>query len=129
MFKVAMVILSWFSLSLFAHDGHDGTPGMLTANHGGKVEAGKDINLEYVVSGNEVKLFPASHEGKDLTAAEVQLVVSSKLPKGKAESVKLTSKDGAFVAVVDFKKAYRVEMSIEAIVNGKKSTFKIQIEK
>ena len=129
MFKAVLGILFWFSLNLFAHEGHDGTPGMLIANHGGKVEAGKEINVEYVVTGNEVKLFPASHEGKDLTVAEVQLVASTKLPKGKSEPVKLTSKDGAFVAKVDFKNAYRVEMNIEAAVSGKKSTFKIQIEK
>lgn len=130
MFKAIIVLVSLIrSITLFAHDGHDSAPGMLKANHGGKVEAGKEINLEYVVSGTEVKLFPASHEGKDLLAAEVKLIVNSKLPKGKLEKVKLTSKDGAYVAVVDFKTAYRVEMNVEADVNGKKSTFKIQIEK
>lgn len=130
MFKKTILAMSLVSaLGAGAHEGHDQTPGMLKANHGGKVEAGKEINIEYVVSGTEVKLFPASHEGKDLTSADVKLIANAKLPKGKAEPVKLTSKDGAFVAQVDFKSAYRVEMNVEAEVKGKKSTFKLQIEK
>ena len=130
MFKSALVLLSVIiSTSLFAHEDHNKVPGLLKANHGGKVETGKEINLEYVVAGTEVKLFPASHEGKDLVASEVKLSAKTKLPKGKPEPVKLVSKDGAFVALIDFKTSYRVEMTVDAEVNGKKSTFKLQIEK
>ena len=130
MFKkviLSMVLLG--SLSVFAHEGHDEAPGSIKANHGGTVKAGKEINLEYVVSGSEVKLFPVSHDGKDLTSAEVKLSVTSKLPKGKAEAIKLESKDGAMIAKVDFKTAYRIEMSVEADHQGKKSSFKFQVEK
>ena len=122
-----MVLL--VSVGSFAHEGHDDAPGAIKANHGGTVKAGKEINLEYVVSGTDVKLFPVGHDGKDLTAAEVKLTVTAKLPKGKAEAVKTESKDGAFVAKVDFKAAYRVEMNVDAEVKGKKSSFKFQVEK
>ena len=122
-----MVIMG--SLSVFAHEGHDDAPGAIKANHGGVVKAGKVINLEYVISGSEVKLFPVNHDGKDLTAAEVKLTVTTKLPKGKTEAIKIDSKDGIFIAKVDFKTAYRIEMSVEADVKGKKSAFKFQVEK
>ena len=127
--KLILAILLLISVSLFAHEGHDDAPGAIKANHGGTVKAGKEINLEYVVSGSEVKLFPVSHEGKDLTAAEVKLTATAKPPKGKAEAVKVESKDGAYVAMVDFKGAYRTEMNVDTDVKGKKSTFKFQIEK
>ncbi len=130
MFKKIVIVMAILgSLNVFAHEGHDQTPGAIKSNHGGVVKAGKVINLEYVISGSEVKLFPVNHDGKDLTAAEVKLTVTTKLPKGKSESVKTESKDGVFVAMVDFKTAYRIEMNVEADVKGKKSAFKFQVEK
>lgn len=126
--KIILSMALLISLSGVAHEGHL-VPGAIKANHGGTVLAGKDINLEYVVSGTEVKLFPVSHEGNDLTATEVNLSAKAKMPTGKPESVKLESKDGAFVTTVDFKKAYRLEMNVDAVVKGKKNSFKFQIEK
>jgi hypothetical protein len=130
MFK--KIIVSAFiliSAALFAHEGHDQTPGAIKSNHGGVVKAGKFINLEYVVSNNEIKLFPATHDGKDLSISDVKLTVSSKLPKGKSEVIKTESKDGVTIAKVNFKSAYRIEMTVDAEVKGQKSTFKFQVEK
>ncbi len=127
--KFIFVSLLVGSVNLLAHEGHDETPGAIKANHGGTVKAGKEINLEYVVSGSEVKLYPVSHGGKDLTPSEVTLVVKAKSPKGKAESVLTEIKEGAFVAKIDFKNAYRIEMNVDADAKGKKSSFKFQVEK
>lgn len=127
--KLILSIVLMGTLNLNAHEGHDQTPGAIKANHGGVVKAGKEINLEYVVSGSEVKLYPMSHDGKDLTAADVKVTATAKLPKGKSEPVKVTEKDGALTAQVDFKGAYRVEMNVDADSHGKKSTFKLQVEK
>lgn len=130
MFKTLLTIVLIFgSLTTFSHEGHDEAPGSIKANHGGTVKPGKQLNLEYVVSGNEVKLFPVSHEGKDLSAADVKITATTKLPKGKAEPAKIDFKDGAFVTNVDFKTAYRIEMVVEADLKGKKNSFKFQIEK
>lgn len=130
MFKkmVFMSILAC-SLNLLAHDGHNQTPGSLKANHGGTVKAGKEINLEFVVSGNELKLYPASHEGADLASAEVKLSATGKLPKGKPESLKFELKNGAFTTAIDFKTAYRIEVVATTEHKDKKDTFKFQVEK
>lgn len=127
--KIILSIVLLGALTLNAHEGHDQAPGTIKSNHGGVVKAGKVINLEYVVTGTEVKLFPASHEGVDLNDSDVQMTVTTKLPKGKAETLKLENKNGATVATVDFKNAYRVEMNVEATHQGKKSNFKFQVEK
>lgn len=127
--KIILSVVLLSSLHILAHEGHDNAPGTIKANHGGIVKPGKEINLEYVVENSEVKLFPLSHDGKDLTAGEVQLTVNTKLPKGKLESLKVESKDGVFVAKVNFKTAYRIEMIVDAEVQGKKTTFKFQVEK
>lgn len=127
--KLILLIAMALSVSSSAHEGHDNAPGALKANHGGLVKPGKEINLEYVVAGTEVKLYPISHDGKDLTPSEIKISATVQLPKGKSESVKIENKDGAFVVQVDFKSAYRVEMKVSAIHNGKKDNFKFQVEK
>lgn len=127
--KILLTAILFGSLTSFAHEGHDQTPGSIKANHGGTIKPGKLFNMEYVVSGNEVKLFPTSHAGEDLITTNLKIAATTKLPKGKAEVVKIESKDGAFVTTVDFKKAYRIEMVVEADLDGKKNSFKLQIEK
>jgi len=130
MFKktiVAALLLT--SIASFAHEGHDHVPGVLKANHGGVVKAGKQINLEYVVSGEVLKLYPLSHEGKDLVVSDIKLSATAKSPKGKAEPVKLEIKDGVYSAKVDFKAAYRIEFQVVADAGDKQSSFKFQIEK
>lgn len=127
--KVILAVVVMGSLSLFAHEGHDDAPGALKANHGGTVKAGKELNLEYVVSRTDVKLFPVSHDGKDLSESEVKLTATAKPPKGKAEPAKVEVKDGVYVTHVDFKSAYRIEMDVTAEIHGKKSSFKFQVEK
>lgn len=127
--KIILASLLLGSISLFAHEGHDETPGAIKANHGGVVKKGKDINLEYVVAGEEIKLYPVSHDGKDFAASEVKLTATAKLPKEKAEALKLETKDGVYVAKVDFKGAYRIEIVVNADNKGNQSTFKFQVEK
>ena len=130
MFKKTMLAIFLLgALNAFSHEGHDNTPGSLKANHGGNVKAGKEINLEFVVLGNELKLYPASHDGTELTATEVKLTGTSKLPKGKSESLKIEIKNGAYIASIDFKTAYRIEVVVIAEFKGKKDTFKFQVEK
>lgn len=126
--QLLSVLILTVSLGSFAHEGH-GVPGTIKANHGGTVKGGKEINLEYVVKGNELKIYPASHEGQDLTESDVKITATAKLPKGKAEAIKLDAKDGAFVTSVDFKTAYRVEITVTTEHKGKKDTFKFQVEK
>lgn len=113
----------------YAHEGHDNAPGALKASHGGVVKAGEQLNLEYVVSGTEVKLYAVSHDGKDIAPSSVKVSGTSKSPKAKEENLKLQLKDGAYVAAVDFKGAYRVEMKIVTELSGKKDSFKFQVEK
>lgn len=127
--KIIFTALLISSLNIFAHEGHDQTPGSLKANHGGTVKGGKELNLEYVISGNELKLYPASHEGNDLAPTHVKVAGTAKLPKGKAENLKIEIKNGAFTTPIDFKSAYRIEVVATAEYKGKKDTFKFQVEK
>lgn len=127
--KLLATVLFLASISLFAHEGHEDAPGALKANHGGVVKAGKDINLEYKVSGDIVELHPVSHEGKDLPAAEIKITATGKLPKGKAKPLLIEVKNGVYTTKLDFKGAYRMEVLVTVENKGKLSTFKFQAEK
>lgn len=114
----------------FAHEGHGQAPGILKASHGGTVLAGNEINLEYMVSANEVKLFPVTHDGKDLAADKVKVSATTKAPKGNVEVLKITpATDGSLMTQVDFKNSHRVEVNVTTETNGKKDSFKFQVEK
>lgn len=127
--KTGTAILLSLSLATLAygHEGHD-TPGSIKANHGGIVKPGKAINLEYVVSGTEVTLYPVDHDGKDLSASEVKLTATSKIPKGTVKKLEIDTTEG-FKTTVDFKGAYRSEVVVTSEVKGKKDNFKFQVEK
>lgn len=113
---------------LQAHEGHDGY-GALKSSHGGTVLPGKQINLEYITSANEVKIYPLSHQGDTLDLAQIKVSAVSKLPKGKEENLKLELKEKALVGTVDLKKSHRAEVIVTADVQGKKDVFKFQVEK
>lgn len=124
-----LALVFGFSATGLAHEGHGDAPGTLKSNHGGIVKSGKEINLEYVVSGTELTLYPVSHEGQDLNPADVKIQATAKAPKGKALPLKLEANGGAFKAQIDFKGAYRSEVVVTTDVKGKKDTFKFQVEK
>lgn len=113
---------------VWAHEGHE-TPGVIKALHGGTTLPGKQINLEYMVSGTELKLYPLSHDEKDLSTSQVKVQATAKAPKGKAEKLKIENKDNAFITQVDFKNAYRLEIQVTTETSGKKDIFKFQMEK
>lgn len=113
----------------FAHEDHGAAPGTFKALHGGSVLVGKEINLEYVISGSQVKLYPVTHEGKELSTSQVKVTATAKVPKGKAENLKLETKDGALATEVDFKNSHRAEVNVSTEANGKKDTFKFQVER
>lgn len=128
------LILSLFIASLsqpvLAHEGHGEMPGMIKALHGGTVLAGKALNLEYVTAANEIKIYPHAHAGDSLSFSDLKVSATAKIPKGKAENLKLESKEGAFYfGIVDLKKSHRAEVVVTTETKGKKDSFKFQVEK
>ena len=93
------------------------------------VKTGREINLEYVASDTELKIYPVSHSGSDLPLSDVKVTASSKAPKAKEMPLKLEAKEGAYVAKLDFKNAYRLEVKVNTESTGKKDSFTFQVEK
>lgn len=120
--------LSVLATTSFAHEGHDDAPGSVKALHGGIVKTGKEMNLEVVSAGGELKLFPVNHAGTDIPLSEIKLTATAQPPKGKAAPIALEMKDNAFYSKLDFKGSYRLSLDIKAEHKGKKDTFKVQVE-
>lgn len=112
----------------FTHEGHDKTPGTLKSIHGGVVQSGKQLNLEVIVNGNEVTLFPTSHEGKDIAANEVKVEAVATPKKGKPYPVTFTNTPKGFTSKVDLQGANRLPVTINVSNQGKTDHFTVQVE-
>ncbi len=123
-FMMAMLV----SYGVFAHEGHDTAPGQLKAIHGGTVISGKEFNLEYVISGGEISIYPVSHGAKDLLLKDIKISGTAQTPKGKPTALSFTEKNGADVALLNFGDAYRLILSLSVEYKNKKNAFKIQAE-
>jgi hypothetical protein len=112
----------------FAHEGHDKTPGSFKSLHGGIVQGGHELNLEVIISGREITLFPTSHEGLDIPAKDVKISAMAKPKKGAAAPIKLVSGKVGFSSTVDLKGANRLPVEVTVTTNGKTDHFTIQVE-
>jgi hypothetical protein len=78
---LALAILIQPILGL-THEGHDNAPGAMKSLHGGVVQSGKQVNLEVIISGKEITIFPTSHVGLDIPTKDVKIEAIAKPKKG-----------------------------------------------
>ncbi len=126
--QLLLMIFTIFSFSLFAHEGHNQTPGSVKSKHGGVVSLGKQLNLEVLVNGTNITLYPLSHESVDLKSTEVKIEAKAKPRKGNAYPVIFKAEKLGFSADVDLKGLNRVEIEINVEFSGKSDKFKVQVE-
>lgn len=104
----------------FAHEGHNKTPGALSAPHGGLIKGTDRYYLEVVTNQNEVKVYPLGHDMKPVSVASVKLDGKITIPrKNKSEAVKFSPKADYFSAIVDAKGAHRYELELSISKDGK----------
>lgn len=126
---ILALALSFLSLTAFSHEGHNVTPGTLKSLHGGTVQAGKQINLEVIVSAGEIAIFPISHEGKDIPTKDVTIEAIAKPRKGKPYPVFfITDKGGGLTTTIDLKGANRIPVTVKITNQGKSDSFTVQVE-
>lgn len=123
-----MIFLTIFSLNLIAHEGHNQTPGSVKSKHGGVVSLGKQLNLEVLVNGTNVTLFPLSHDSVDLKASEVKITAVAKPRKGNSYPVEFKALPIGLSSEIDLKGMNRVELEITILHAGKNDKFKVQVE-
>ena len=125
---LSIIIASFMTLSLMAHEGHNNAPGSFKSLHGGTVQNGKELNLEVIISGKELTVYPTSHESKDVPEKDVKLLAMAKPKKGKPYAVTLTNSKGGYSATVDLQGSNRLPVEITVQSHGKTDHFTVQIE-
>jgi hypothetical protein len=123
-----ILVTSFLTLTAFAHEGHDNAPGSFKSIHGGTVQTGKQLNLEVIINGMEVTIFPTSHEGKDIALKDVKVDALAKPKKGKPYPLSFSAAKNGLSATVDLKGANRLPIEISVTNQGKKDHFTVQVE-
>lgn len=126
--RVLVLVMLITSTFVTAHEGHNQTPGTLKSLHGGLVLGGKQLNLETIISGNIVTIYPVSHEGTDVAVKKVTIKGTAKPKKGKPYPIVFTTNKDNFSTTVDLKGANRLPIELVVVVDGKSDSFKIQVE-
>lgn len=111
------------------HEGHDKTPGVLSAPHGGMIKGTDELYLEVVTSKKEIQLYPLDHDMKALPLSDVKIEAKMSLPRKKiSESLKLESANDHLKAKVDAKGAHRYELEVHITHAQKTEKLKFNIE-
>jgi hypothetical protein len=123
-----MLFCLFISIHSFAHEGHNNAPGSYKSLHGGTVMGGKELNIEVIINGTELIIYPTSHESKDVAEKNVTISAIAKPKKGKSYPVKLAFSKNGYRATLDLQGANRLPVEITTLSNGKTDHFTVQIE-
>lgn len=132
--RKVMTLVSMFvfvlSGAVTAHEGHDHSPGLVQAPHGGMIQ--KVANQYYVEvqgKGDSVKVYPLTLEMKPIPLSEISVTATSQAPKKRNESMKLSPTGGdAFEGTVKTKGLHRYKLELAISHKGKKELLTFQIE-
>ena len=126
--KILATILVLTALNLTAHEGHNIAPGSYKSLHGGVVQNGVELNLEVIVTGKDILVYPISHESKDVPAKDITVTAMAKPKKGKAYPVTLSNINGGYGATVDLQGANRLPIEVTVKSKNKTDKFTVQVE-
>lgn len=126
---ILTLIMMCMPLMSFAHEGHDKTPGAVTAPHGGVMKDLKHIYLELLVDTTGIKLYPYDHDLKPVALSDIKIEALATFPKkSKAEKIVFTTEADAFSAKVDAKGAHRYTLEVTVTHQEKKDKTKFNVE-
>lgn len=132
-FVIAVGAFGVFGLLLygpvFAHEGHDKTPGAIAAPHGGAVQGTSSLYWELLSDSSGLKLYPLTHDLTPIEPKSISLSGTASFPKKpKAEPVTFAAQSDHFSAQVNSKGSHRYTLSLSFTYKGKKEKVKFQVE-
>lgn len=114
---------------IYAHEGHNKTPGTLSAPHGGQIKGTNDLYLEIVTEQDKIKIYPMSHDMKPLSMSQIQVEASIQFPKkSQHEKIKLESAESFFSTQINSKGSHRYTLDLAILFKGKKDKLSFNIE-
>ena len=114
---------------MFAHEGHDKTPGVKSAPHGGILRGTDHAYIELVSSKSGIKIYPLDHDMKPLKLGSRGLSATYVLPPPKvADKLVLDDKGDHFIGAPNIKGAYKYDLLVTVTVSGKTEKVKFTVE-
>ncbi len=112
-----------------AHEGHDKTPGALSAPHGGQLKGTSQIYVELVADPSGFKLYTVDHDLKPISVKDVKIEGSLKMPKQKqAEKINFVQAESFFEAKVNSKGTHRYNVDLKTTYKGKNESVSFTVE-
>lgn len=128
LFLIFFIVLGVSNYSL-AHEGHDKTPGSVSAPHGGQIKGTSQLYLEVVADNEGFKIYPMDHDLKSIALNELKLEANIQFPKkSKTENIKLSLAESFAEAKVESKGAHRYNANIKVTYKNKTETISFVIE-
>lgn len=128
--KILLLTIFAFATIATAHEGAHG-PEQKMAPHGGIIRDGASLMFELVKSGDNIKIYPLTHDGKSIEAKLVEVdtkKTSLTDAKNKPVNHTLTPAGDAFVVKFEKGQSHRYSLNLVARFEGKENKGKWQIE-
>ena len=118
-----------YSMQIFAHEGHNKTPGVKAAPHGGILKGTDNTYVELVSSKSGIKIYPLDHDMKPLKLGPKGLTATYVLPPPKvADKLVLDDKGDHFSGNPNVKGSYKYDLLVTVDVSGKTEKVKFTVE-
>lgn len=126
---VALTTTLLTGLPAMAHEGHDKTPGAITAPHGGQLKGTSQLYVELVSDSTGFKLYIIDHDLKTISPKDVKIEGLTQLPKEKkTNQLVLNSSESYFESKVDAKGSHRYRTDLKVTYKGKTETVSFNVE-
>lgn len=125
------VLLMGFFLisSAGAHEGHDKSPGAVSAPHGGLIQSSGQLYVELVTKSDGVEIYAFDHDMKVVGPKEFKVSATMTLPKkAKGDPVKLSEQADGFLAKISAKGSHRYVLDLVLTYKGKSEKVKFNVE-
>ncbi|HPI39418.1 MAG TPA: hypothetical protein PLJ21_01355 [Pseudobdellovibrionaceae bacterium] len=119
-----------FGLSAIAHEGPHG-PEQKVAPHGGVLRDGTSLMFELVKTGENVKIYPLTHDGKPIDSKVIEVdLKKTQLADSRKKPIQhsLIAEGDSFVLKFEKGSSYRYSLSLVARYEGKENKANWQIE-
>lgn len=126
---ITIIAILVTGLSVLAHEGHDKTPGAITAPHGGQLKGTSQYYVELISDSSGFKLYTMDHDLKAIPIKDVKIEGSMRLPKkNQSQKLSLNTSESFLETKVDAKGSHRYIVDLKVTYKGKTESLSFNVE-
>lgn len=97
----------------------------LQPKHGGELQPGKSLALEFKQDGELIQFFPQSADGNAIETKDFKISGLIKVKKGKPQKLIFAERDGYYFASLDFGDAVQLNLEVRLDHSGTQERFQL----